>query len=364
MNTLVKAAGKIKIIPGLLKDIYEELRFFFKELKVSVYRIEGTTPFQDKLTIYHISRKRIPEYFLAKFYAELPSVEIESRIYLWQIPGRVKMIEKKTGLLFVRTHAFLKYILRDGFIAIPEYIKQILDVKGDEKEIKKNFHKGLKKTELRRIRKYGYSYEISTDPEKVEFFYQRMYIPFTSKRHQEYAHLDSLEIVQEETTAGIMFLKKDNQCIGGASMRKKADTLIVKKFGIIDADDMFYKHSILGALYYFIITFAKEEGYKKVDLGFTPPILSDGILIFKNKWGSKMKHVWGESSIFLLKICQPNDSLKKILADNPLITIGGGKLVGCAFSHSEYISKLDRLNIKISPDYFNGLDAVKVVNLN
>lgn len=364
MNPLVKTIGKIKIIPGLLQDVHKELGFLFKELKVSVYRIEGTTPFQEKLTIYHISRKKIPEYFLAKFYIEPPSVKIESRIYMWQIPKQAKLIEKTAGLLFVRTHAFLKYILRDGFIAIPEYIKQILDVKKDEKEIRQDFHKGLKKTELRRIRKYGYSYEISTDPEKIKFFYQNMYLPFISKRHKEYAHLDSLEITQKETTAGIMFAKKDNQCVGGASMQKKADTLIIKKFGILDADDSVYKHSILGALYYFLITFAKENGYKKVDFGFTPPILSDGILIYKNKWGSKIKHVWGDSSIFLLKICQPNDSLKKILADSPLITIRGSKLIGCSFPHPEHISKLDRLNIKISADYFSGLDAVKVINLN
>jgi len=335
-----------------------------RKLKVSIYHIEGKNKYGEKLIIYHIGRKIIPDYFFKKFYLQMPKINVENEIYFWQL-RKIKSLEQKAHLLFIKTHKFLKFFFRNDFIIMPEYIRQTLDIDKNEENIRKYFHKSLLNTGLRKIAKYKYTYEFSNNPSDIEFFYNRMLIPFVKKRHKIYAHIHSLEEVKKLSSLGILFIKKDNKYVAGATLQKKDTTLVIRRIGVVDGDEVLFREAVIAAIFYSLIKFAKENSYQKVDFGFTVPILSDGVLLYKNKWGMKIEYKPFDSSIFMLKICQLNESLKRILIDSPLITISNNKLGAYIFSdRTPSATKIIGTNITITQDYFRGLEYIRVRDLN
>lgn len=338
--------------------------FCNRALKVSIYRIEGQNKYEEELIIYHVGKNLMPDYFFNKFYTQPPSVKIEMTVYLWKLRRELKTIEQKAHLLFVKIHKFLKIFFINGYIIIPEYISQTLDINRDMINIRKNFHKNLLKTDIRKIRKYNYDYEFTKNFNKLNFFYNEMFIPFVKKRHNNYVHLESLKNAKRLSSAGILFIKKENKYVAGATLQKKGKIIVTRMFGVIHGDEVLFRQSVIAAIFYYLIRFAKEKKYQKIDFGFTNPILNNGILLYKNKWGTRIEYIPFDRLIFMLKVCKLNDSLKRILIDNPLITIVNNKLGACIFSDSGCPStKISGSNIPITADYFKGLEFIRVINL-
>jgi hypothetical protein len=86
---------------------------------------------------------------------------------------------------------------------------------------------------------------------------------------------------------------------------------------------------VFPALYYFGILHAFENGYAEVDYCGSRPVLTDGILQLKRRWGGRVYDGWSRDTLFfgLRHLDGPN---AEFLARNPLITRVDGRLVGKA----------------------------------
>ncbi len=362
---MIRLINRIKKIPAFFIDIWDEIVLCIKDLKISVYRVNGKSKHGDELIIYHLGRTNPPNHFLKKFYLEKPIIEIEKYIYFWQIKGKLESIEKQGNLAFLRLHKWLAVYIGRDLINIPEMVRLGLDLNKDDAEFEKIFNYRSIKDDLRKIEKYNYTYEISRDPDNVEFFYNNMNVPFIKMRHRHYARLFPMNTVHKFCTEGILFIKKDGKYVAGTTLQKMGTTMVTRMVGVLNGDEALLKQSVIAAVYYFLIKFSKENGYKKLDFGGTAPILNDGILWYKSKWGMTIMRDRWDSMRFMLQVRSLNDASKKVLFDNPMIAVMNGKMGMCIFSDSTIPNdKIAGTQIPARPDYFNGIEFTKIVTLN
>lgn len=355
----------IKKIPAVAANILNEIALLIKDIKINIYCIDGRSRHGDELVIYYIGKCEPTYYILDKFFEGVPNVKIERSIYLPQIKGELKAIEKRAHLIFVRLHKWLFFSLGRNWIYMPEYIRQVLFLKDCDNQPEKAWKSRSVKDDLSTIRKYGYTYEVSKEPDDVDYFYHRMYIPFSKNRHREGPIQSSIETAYESGSGGILFIKRDNERVAGLTFQRRNTTIVARMIGVLDGKNELFKQSVIGAVYYFLIKYAKECGYEKIDFDYATPILTDGILRYKNKWGMRVECNRWDNLRLGLRLSDFNESAKKVLCDNPMMIISDGRLGACVFSKNNNSGdKIAGTDIPAKVDYFKGLEFIKNVVFN
>jgi hypothetical protein len=99
--------------------------------------------------------------------------------------------------------------------------------------------------------------------------------------------------------------------------------------GVKDGNPDYVRDGALTALYYFMICFAQEAGYKWINFGGSRAFLNDGVLQHKKKWEMKIS---GKSDVyFRMQITSVSDSVKSFLWNNPFIFKDNGQLNSAVF---------------------------------
>jgi hypothetical protein len=60
------------------------------------------------------------------------------------------------------------------------------------------------------------------------------------------------------------------------------------RLGWRDGSHEVLRGRVLGVLYWFVFRRARDSGYRRVDLGGTPPYLDDGVFRFKSRWNAEL----------------------------------------------------------------------------
>jgi Acetyltransferase (GNAT) domain len=172
--------------------------------------------------------------------------------------------------------------------------------------------------ERKRERKKALAFqsEISEDPADLQFFYENLYVKYLQKRHQNPAILefDFIKNYYLENNGEIIFIKKDTQVVGGGVCHLVGETYFLRVLGL--TDESLVKDGAIAALYYYSILKAQERGAKYVDFGLSRPFLSDGVLVYKRKWGGSIRKDHENNHVLYLKNLLKNGLI--ILEDNTL----------------------------------------------
>jgi hypothetical protein len=171
---------------------------------------------------------------------------------------------------------------------------------------------------LRRIRKFNLTYEILTGEENFISFRERFYQPYISRRHGDEAYVENLDDIWKATpTPFFMAVKENGNTVGMSLLRKDGDYLYLKRIGLIDGDEEYLQHGVIGAFYYFGIVEGQKLGCRTFDLGGTRPFLSDGLTKYKLGLGAEFvinlspekEYVWfgfNNKSVTSLEVLKKN----------------------------------------------------------
>jgi hypothetical protein len=141
---------------------------------------------------------------------------------------------------------------------------------------------------LRRIRKYNLQYEILTGEGNYNYFRERFYLPYITKRHGDEAFVENLNELWSSTPKPFLLAVKENgNTVGMSLLRKEGESLQFKRLGLIDGNKEYRNHGVIGALYYFGILEGQRLGCEYFDLGGTRPFLSDGLTKYKLGLGAE-----------------------------------------------------------------------------
>ena len=294
-----------RIYDGLPSEVREALRpvvrAFFLLKRVSIFASQIRLPvylFQGKekwgcgsLTTLFFGDERGLFYLSDLLYSGEPKKESLGKIFIWRIKSRLNLGLPRADLIFIKMDGFFsRFLSRQGFIIIPEWVLFMLDLSKPLPEVWKLSKNDALDANLRKIRKHNYSCEMTRDPSKFEYFYHQMYLPYITKRYEKLAVLIGFRDMERTLETGqLVLIKKGNDYVSGCVVKMDRDTVVNLYLGITEGRVEYLKAGALAALYYFMTLWAKapnKGGKKKITtLRINPPVivLVQGFLNFPNK---------------------------------------------------------------------------------
>ena len=294
------------------------------QLNLTAYLISGKEKYSgENIIILFLSNENSFSYLPDLIFSEEPQIKRIEKTHIWNISKKLVENPYNIDAIFIKCDRFYSgYLQKNELTAIPELISMALDISEPFEKIFDTFNKSAKE-DIRKIKRYGYTYEISRNLDKLKLFYNHMYVPYTYSRHGKLAICANFFTIRHlfERGGTLMLIKLDNNYVFGSLFFIKKDTVIGTHAGIMDGRIDCLKKNISAASYYFSITWAKENSIKFLDFGTCRPFLNDGLFQYKKKWGATMEKTKGNFEIFAFKTCKDTKGIQSFLENNPFIRL-------------------------------------------
>jgi hypothetical protein len=215
-------------------------------------------------------------------------------------------------------------------IVFPQHVEHVADVRGDWEDVQGRFHRTVRRTSLKLVRKYGYDYDVSTDRRDFEEFYQRMYALTTEERHDKRSMPISIgEAYQYFRCGWLLRVKRDGAWIAGALMHPRQDVIVADMSGVRDADVQLIREGAGVAIYYYSLQLANQRGFRGINFLGSGPVLEGGLFQHKRRWGGEVVVSPYLRRLIWLRIQRSTPAVAQFLKETPLITVGqDGRLHG------------------------------------
>lgn len=220
------------------------------------------------------------------------------RRWFWQIPDLIKSYNLDMVISEISPIAFKHFQKCNGYI-IPGWAMMRIKIDRPMSEI---CHRSVSDFSdvKRKIRKYNLTYEMLTDKKSFSYFYDKFYLPYITKRYGEEAWIEDLKNVIYLSPSPLWIAIKENGVIAGMGLINKIEgSLYLMRLGLLDGNDEYRHHGVIGAIYYFTILEGKNIGCKYLDIGGTRPFLTDGLTRFKIGLGAEFVQNVTRSKEFL-----------------------------------------------------------------
>ena len=300
------------------------------QLSYQAYIIKGKEKnSKENIKILYLTNEEIYPYLMKILFLEKPKHKKIGKIRIWNINKEIKKVFHKINGVFIETNTFFTgYFEKKGFIIIPESISMTLDISHPFSDIYKSFSKSGKE-DIRKVKKYGYACEITRDPKKLKLFYNEMYIPHITQRHEKTAihtNFHALRLLFEKN-GRLMLIKQKNEYVSGALFSIEKEKATATYLGIKKGKNNLLKKGLTAASYYFFIKWAKKHGIKTLDFGTSKAFINDGLFRYKKKWGVKITKTKSYiHSIFPFKVCKKSKAIHSFLINNPFIYLEKNQL--------------------------------------
>jgi len=277
------------------------------------------------LTVHTIGADKAFIAFVSElFFSDPPRVTFLRPISLWAL-NVYKAPD--ANLIFVRIDRFFMTFLQSkGYVTIPEWITMILPLRDHHGDLRTSVRRNMRRIIQRRITD-DYSYETTTDPERLEYFYNDMYVPYIRSRFGRCAIVTPYSRMKELFKTGrLLFVKKNNTCTQGILIKTVSPTMaMLTHCGALETDADTSIQGMGPTLYYFAILWAKEHNISHLDLGICRGFLDDGVMQNKRRWNAAIRP-WRSrnipdqfSEIIGMKLGAIAESLHQCLYHNPFI---------------------------------------------
>jgi len=194
--------------------------------------------------------------------------------------------------------------------------------------------RAARKNDIRRVQRLGLAVRITTDPVDYDAFRRRLYEPYVQRRFGDLRVALPPHAFHHARRHGcLLLLEHAGRPVGGAVIERWGNDPRVLVFGV-DPDASLPAGAILEACYYHAVRFAVERRFPRLSLGTCRPVLTDGVLRYKRKWGAAVgaPSTW---DAFLLRY-RNTAGVRATLTEVPLVLeLGDGRLAALAGAHGD-----------------------------
>ena len=142
------------------------------------------------------------------------------------------------------------------------------------------------KSDLSKVRRFGYTLVQGATDVDWEEFYDRMVLPQARARFGEDAWIPSERLRRElAERATLHFVRRDGLRVAGICSIRVGGMLWLPLMGIKRGDPALLKEGAYSAAFALLFEWARAQGCTHVDAGRTSAFTLDGIQRFKRKWG-------------------------------------------------------------------------------
>jgi hypothetical protein len=331
-----------------IRSTYQKTPFYFRWLffpikltyrivqkfRINIWLITGKDSLNRKISIIYSGSEKHKNYL-----ANLAFDDVENEIFigrwLWNFLKITKRERSACSLMVLEINkAFRRLFDNEKTFFVPCWISGEIDISIDTSSIIKT--ESLK-SDIRRIRKNNLQFELATSPHQFDSFYNEMYLPYITFAHGNRAiKMKYSEMKKQLKNCDLLLIKKEKDYIGGILIIYENNVPRMWSAGIKDGSADFLKVGVMGALYYYSVTYLKQKGYKKLHFGNSRAFLEDGVLQYKKKWGLKI--VDSTKNGFLIMPLSFSIVTKEFFINNPFIYAGQDGFTGAIFLEK------DRLN--------------------
>ena len=222
-----------------------------------------------------------------------------------------------------------------GFVEVPAWVNQRIPLAAEWQDVLARLRRSARGEDMRSIRKHGLEYRLVREEEAVRRFYEEMYVPHLTRRFGDAAYIEpewKIRYCVENGT--LMEILRDGQVVAAQVLWANRGSMHFLWSGTVGEEFGAQSRGVFPALYYFGLQHAFECGYGEVDYCGSRPVLTDGIVQVKRRWGGQVFDGWSRDTLFI----QPRNfgqANVEFLRNNPLIARCRDELVGKVFFGAE-----------------------------
>lgn len=356
-----------KIIDILLKlkksySIFTPLLTLFNFLTL----IEGRDKNGNRaLKLCYIGHGENFHFIVNKLYSEY---EIKQKHHIFNpllINRLISAYENKVDLLVIDIKPIYHYqFAKQRFVKIPRFVGSLREIPKNRKELFQ-LRRNASKT-IRKILNSNLSYYIVNRREDINVFFEDIYLKYLYKRFGEetstinkrqfhlLTYISKLSLLQimngSEVVSGLIFYQS-NKCLHGLFVGANI------KNGILP------HHCAFDALYFFSTIHAYNLGCEMINFGGSYPLLNNGLVKFKRKWGGTISERPTQNNFLLIKFMRFTPAIESFFEGNYFITIKDKKLTGIILV-TDHVITSEELETLSQTEYTRNLSALMVFSMN
>lgn len=325
-------------IPVMIKSIFLRVKYtrFLSGLwpviySTDVHLIKGKKKSSNLgFTTLAFGDVQFSHYFANLVYSDDYEIKALAKATYYDIPKIINHTDADI-ILVQADGALSRFLSRLGFLILPK-ICFTLNVSASERLFARVSR--LRRRNISMIKKQGFTYEITREPEKLDFFYSSFYLPYIFKRHGKSARQTSFfEMKQIYRKGGLLFVKLNEKYVSGILYNLYGGIVCACCLGIYKGKRQHLEEGASQAAFYFLVEWSKLKGFKEINYGLCNPFMNDGLFAYKKSWGMKAKPC--KDLIYGLRVSKLNTSVVEFLSENPLVFSESETLSGLVFRKVE-----------------------------
>jgi len=225
------------------------------------------------------------EYLLGRFFAGATRRELLGVASLWTLPRLLQRLRADADLTIAHVDRIAaERLFGRDYLALPEWLGSRLPVPPDpERYLRRN--KSLK-NDVRQIRHAGITTAATCDASAFEHFYRTMYEPFVRQRFGREGVVRNVHQIRRVfRDGGLLVASAEGRPVAAAVYLRRAEVYKLVVLGAVQGSPVWLQQRAFNALYVASVRLAAALGCRDLDLGGVRPVLTDGVLRYKRKWG-------------------------------------------------------------------------------
>ena len=185
--------------------------------------------------------------------------------------------------------------------------------------------------DLRRVRRHGLTPRVVHRPNDIREFYERMHVPFVGRQHGPLAETMPLkEMTRRFRDADLLLVEHDDGSIAGGGIDFSGTTPRLFGLGVREPIGRHMAMGAVAAVYEFCFEHLAARACPRLGLGYTRPLLDDGVLRYKRKWGQRICRAYDQKT--LLRVLRHGPAVDAFLTNTPFIHVTPTGLRGAVFT--------------------------------
>jgi hypothetical protein len=311
--------------------VYTILRQYLKPLfgiwQSHVWLIEGKSKYNNQqLTIFHIGSEVQKNYIASLIFKADFQQQFLGKKNIFQIKYLQRRNHKNVSMCIIEgKKSELKYLRAVDDFYLPQWISStvLIPLTANNQSAKSDF---------RKIKRHNLSYSLSSEPKDFDNFYHHMYLPYVTQRFKGQEIPMTYEqfiTARKQKTVELLFVEFDGKKVAGQIIDYSSVLPRLWSIGVLVSDKKYLKMSCTAACYYFSSLHLTKQGYSTMNLGKSRPMINDGPLQFKIKWGMEVTNYVEKG--FLIKPLSNDKLIIDIFSANPFIYTDNNKLHSAVF---------------------------------
>jgi hypothetical protein len=225
-------------------------------------------------------------YWIRTFFAEPPAEEPLGDVRALDVRDAVRRVAPLADIALFQLPWPLSRVAHAGPV-VPSSVPFWLDTGRPLDAIVAGERSGRdsRKDDARRVRRLGLTVRLGRGAAEVERFRRELYEPYGARRFGDLFSNVPAHAFRHACRAGwLLFLEDHGRTVAGAVLERWGRDVRILAFGA-EVDGPVPTGLLLEACYFHSIRFAVERRIPRLSLGTVRPVLSDGVLRYKRKWG-------------------------------------------------------------------------------